>query len=306
MSASADGAHPPVSRRRHHPGNRRVALITVVTMASALAVVLWFALSVPTPESTGNYPVVTTSPTPTYPVGHDDVAEPSGMAPPSAQALVGYSRSYVSDFTGSTIPAGWFKFTGKPNIDLTGQFGARHVVVSGGLLRLNTWRDPQYENKWVGGGICQCGLARTYGAYFVRSRITANGPNEVQLLWPASNISPPEIDFNETGSHHLSTSWTIHWGTENSIDQRSLIIDVTKWHTWGVIWSPTAITFTVDGRAWGEFTTRANIASVPMTLDFEQLALCESGRYCPSIPASMLIDWVAEYAPLAPSGSAPR
>jgi hypothetical protein len=298
VSASAVGARPPASQRRRR-WNRRVATITIATTASAIGVIVWFALNATAPDSTGSFPVVTTSPTPQYPVGHVDLAEPSAMAPPSATALAGYARTYVSDFTGATIPAGWFKFTGKPNIDLTGQFGARHVTQGGGLLRLSTWRDPQYANKWVGGGICQCGLARTYGAYFVRSRITANGPNEVQLLWPASNISPPEIDFNETGSHHLSTSWTIHWGTENSIDQRSLIIDMTKWHTWGVIWSPSAVIFTVDGRSWGEFTLKAVIANVPMTLDFEQLALCQSGRYCPTAPASMLIDWVAEYSPLA-------
>ena len=104
--------------------------------------------------------------------------------------------------------------------------------MSGGLLQLNAWKDPQYQDKWVTGGLCQCKLAKTYGAYFVRSRVTGPGPNEVELLWPASNAWPPEIDFNETGEL-ASTSSTVHFSTINLFDQRNIYIDMSQWHTWG-------------------------------------------------------------------------
>jgi hypothetical protein len=248
------------------------------------------------PEYIGNFPVVTTSPAPSFPVGIADVAEPSGYAPPGAGDLPGYQLLYVSDFNGSSLPSGWSVFTGVPSGDRSGQFAASHVVVSDGVVHLNTWRDARYDNKWVTGGMCQCGVARTYGAYFVRSRNTGPGPNEVQLLWPTSNVWPPEIDFNETGDLHTATSWTVHWSSANLIDQRSLIIDMSRWHTWGVIWSRSAIIFTVDGHEWGRFTTTRDIPDVPMRLDLEQLAFCQSGHFCPTKPVSMDINWVAEYS----------
>jgi len=163
------------------------------------------------------------------------------------------------------------------------------------MLQLNTWKDPKFQNRWVTGGLCQCGLSKTYGAYFVRSRVTGPGPNEVELLWPTTNIWPPEIDFNETGGIVNATSSTVHYGPINLIEQRFVSVNVEKWHTWGLIWTPTKIVYIVDGQVWGTISAAAEIASVPMTLDFEQRQLCEIHQQCPKHPISMLIDWVAEY-----------
>jgi beta-glucanase (GH16 family) len=74
-----------------------------------------------------------------------------------------------------------------------------------------------------------------------------------------------------------------------------------KWHTWGLIWTPSAITYIVDGQVWGTITAASEIAAKPMTLDFEQRQLCASGKQCPTHPISMLIDWVAEYSTTTPS-----
>lgn len=230
-----------------------------------------------------------------YPTGIPDSAEPSGRAPPSPHALVGYARSYQNDFTGTAVPPGWNVFTGIPGGDPGGQFASSHVAVSNGVLQLNTYRDPAWQNRWITGGICQCGVARRYGAYFVRSRITGAGPTEVELLWPASNAWPPEIDFNETGGTDVSTTSSVHFGTVNTVVRSKVVIDMTLWHTWGVIWTPTNIIYTVDGRIWGQFRVAADISNVPMTLDFEQRQECEEHRQCPTAPESMQIDWVAEY-----------
>lgn len=275
--------------------DRRIVTVTALTVAVTIGAVLWLGLTNKVPESLGHFPVVTTSHSTTYPLGTPDRAHPSRMAPPGPDALTGYRRSYVNDFTGTKPPPGWYLFAGVPSGDPSGQFAERHVVFANGILQLNTWKDPKYANKWVTGGICQCGLHQTYGAYFVRSRITGPGPNEVQLLWPTSNNWPPEIDFNETGNSIRSSSWTVHWGITNHLAQQSLFINMLTWHTWGVIWSPTSIIFTVDGRRWGAFQVTANIPKEPMSLHFEQLASCANTRYCPSAPASMQIDWVAEY-----------
>ena len=279
------------ARLAHGHRGIRIALITVVTAAAALYVGIASVLT-----GTAIHKTSTTLPT-AYPIGVTDTSEPSGYAPPTATAMVGYIETYVSDFLGTSLPSGWETFTGVPGSDPEGQFGSAHVTVSGGLLRLNTWRDPTYNNEWVTGGLCQCSPSQTYGAYFVRSRVTGAGPTEVELLWPASNIWPPEIDFNESGSVTKSTSATVHDGTH--IDQRTLMIDGTHWHTWGVIWTPTSITYTVDGRAWGRVTQSAEIPHQPMELHIQQQTDCNLSYECPTAPESMYVDWVAEYSPNA-------
>jgi beta-glucanase (GH16 family) len=253
----------------------------------------------PPTTTTTDPPTTTTSPpqNAAYPYGIVDASEPSGMAPPAADALSGYSQDYVNDFSGSSLPSGWDVFTGKPGGDPGAQWGASHVAVSGGLLQLTASQDPAYGNEWVTGAVCQCGLSRTYGAYFVRSRVTGAGPTNVELLWPVSGW-PPEIDFNETSGTTTATSATLHWSAQNDQDQRDLYnIDLTQWHTWGVIWTPTEVIYTVDGKVWGSVTKSNEISSVPMTLDLTQQTWCASGWACPSSSQSMQIDWVAEYAP---------
>jgi hypothetical protein len=241
-------------------------------------------------------PLLTTA-TP-YPLGIKESSEPSAMAPPGAHALLGYRQTYVSDFKGAKLPAGWLKYSGTPGSDPGAQWSPAHDVVRKGMLHLETYQDPAYGHEWVAGGLCQCGHSQTYGAYFVRSRVTGAGPTNVELLWPVANVWPPEIDFNETGGSTIGTSATVHWGSASNQDQRGdNAVDMTQWHTWGVIWTPTSITYTLDGEVWGTVSVASEIPNQPMTLDLQQQTWCSSGFACPTAPESMLIDWVAEYAP---------
>ena len=188
-------------------------------------------------------------------------------------------------------------YSGVPGSDPGAQFGSAHAVVSGGMLQLNAWQDPAYNGEWVTGGVCQCGHGQTYGAYFVRSRVTGPGPTQVELLWPVANVWPPEIDFNETLGTTDGTSATVHFGSANGQDQRTLSIDMTQWHTWGVIWTPSSVTYTVDGRAWSTVMNTSEIPNQAMTLDLQQQTWCSSGWACPTAPQSMDVDWAAEYSP---------
>lgn len=301
MTAPAVPIDPPPTLAPHHRWDRAIAATTIVVALLAIAATLSFALTASranlTSSTTTTAGPLPKAKDPLYPVGVADASMPSGLAPPGVAALAGYSRSYVEVFDGSALPAGWSVFTGVPGGDPGGKFAASHVVMRGGLLTLNAWQDPRYGDRWVTGGLCQCGLGRTYGAYFVRSRITGAGPDEVELLWPLSNTWPPEIDFNETGPRAVSTGWTVHFDANDDIIQRAVKINMTKWHTFGLIWTPTSITFVVDSIVWGRVTTPVAIPHVPMTLDFEQRALCTLGRDCPQRPETMQVNWVAEYAP---------
>lgn len=277
--------------------NRRIAIVTTVTLIVSMSVIIGFAITSSSlePSTIVTLPSTTGTRPPPYPVGTLDKAEASGLGPPGANAMPGFKMTYSTDFPGNKVPAGWIVYHGVPMVDAGAQFGSAHVVVRNGMLELNTWHDPQYQNRWVTGGLCQCGRPQTYGAYFVRSRITGGGASAVQLLWPASNNWPPELDFNETGGQINSTSSTVHFGPTNQIEQRQLRINMLQWHTWGVIWTPTSIQYLVDGVVWASITTTSEIPSVPMTLDLQQQTWCAQHRICPTVPISMLVNWVVEY-----------
>ncbi len=230
-----------------------------------------------------------------YPDGTTNASEPSGMGPPSASALSGYAETYTQDFTGTSVPSDWDVFTGQPQG--AGQWAASQVQVANGILSLNA---AQVGGQWITGGLCQCSHSQTYGAYFVRSRVTGPGPTQVELLWPTTTW-PPEIDFAETGGETTGLWSTTMWAlnADGSPEQiiNNIQDDLTQWHTWGVIWSATSIIYTVDGQEWASVTDPTVISSEPMTLNIQQQTWCANGWGCPTASEtnSLQVDWVAEY-----------
>jgi hypothetical protein len=192
----------------------------------------------------------------------------------------------------------WFLFSGIPLGDPSGRFARDHVAVNHGQLKIGTWRDPRYGNHWTSGGAGLDGVQTTYGAYFVRSRETAPGPDTVELLWPANNQWPPEIDFDEAGQSPSSEWWFVHYHSSKEQVAARTSINIEHWHTWGVIWTPTSITFTVDGHAWGSITAANEIPTIPMTLDLQAQSWCGiQGQPCPTQSSTLLVDWVSVYTP---------
>ena len=232
----------------------------------------------------------------TYSVGTPSTAEASGEAPPTSSEIPGYQLSYVTGFNGGSVPAGWFVYSGKPSGDPSGQWATNHVTVSGGMLQLNTYQDPKYNNEWVSGGVSKASAPHTYGAYFVRSRMTGPGPTQVELLWPVSGW-PPEVDFNETYGGDTAAQATLHYTSANLQIHKNINIDMTAWHTWGVIWTPTSLTYTVDGNVWGTVNDASIIPAQPMTLNLQQQTWFAANYACPTAPQSTDINWVAEYVP---------
>lgn len=70
-----------------------------------------------------------------------------------------------------------------------------------------------------------------------------------------------------------------------------------------MIWSPNSIIYTVDGHRRRAVTVPSDVTKIRMTLDLEQRAMYSVSRQCPVAPVSMLVDWMAEYAPNPPSNS---
>ncbi len=266
-----------------------------------------------TTTSTSSPPTTTT---PSTTGTRSTTATPSGSASsPSGQAMpttapAGYRQVVADDFTGSTLGGDWHPYSGQPGTDTGGWWDHSHVTVGGGLLTLHTYRDPAHYGQrtgtpWVEGGIdlWPTGVL-TNGEYLVRSRVTsATGVTEVTLLWPNSGNWPPEIDFNESNGTNESTA-TFHWGTatDNFMSQAQVPnVNLTQWHTWGVIVTPTRISYTLDGTVWA---TTANHEQVPMALAIQQEVWPCASKYefCPTSATpsevDMQIDWAVVYAPL--------
>jgi outer membrane protein OmpA-like peptidoglycan-associated protein len=266
-----------------------VALATV--SASFLFAVTTTNAASPAGSSSSSTVLTSKNATTGYPVGTPDSSEPSGDSPPGPSDFPGYSETYTNDFTGGSLPSGWTTFSGQPSSDPGALFSSRNVAVGNGVLALNA---TEGNGGWSTGGVCQCNVDQTYGAYFVRSRLTGAGPTQVELLWPTGNW-PPEIDFDETfGDTDISTA-TLHYSSNDSQVQQTTTIDMTQWHTWGVIWTANEIIYTVDGTEWGEVTDASEIPDQPMTLDIQQQTWCASDWACPTSDQSTYVDWVAEY-----------
>ncbi len=228
-------------------------------------------------------------------VGVPNPREPSGMAPPSPHALAGFTRVYATDFSGATVPAGWQIFSGHPIGDPGGKWSAGHVQVANGVLELSAWRDPAYNEAWVAGGVSRTGPGQTYGAFFVRSRMTGPGPTQVEMLWPVVGW-PPEIDFSETYGPVNQSMATDHFTPANLELHQTIRVNMERWHTWGVIWTPTKITYVLDGRIWGTVTYPPAIPHQPMNLHIQQQTWCGSHFACPVSTQATMVDWVAAYS----------
>jgi hypothetical protein len=217
------------------------------------------------------------------------------LDPAVTQSLANDTMTYCTQFSGRSIPAGWMRFSGVPGGDPSGLFVPSHVTVANGYLTIIASQDPAAGGTWATGGICQCAAPRLYGAFFVHSRVTSAGPDEIDLLWPSARVWPPEVDFNESVAESSSTTWSVHWGATNHAVHGYTAVNLTQWHTFGVIWTPTSLVFTVDGRVWGDDTVGAQIPHQAMTLDISQQTFCGEHRECPTRPVAMHVDWVAEF-----------
>ena len=283
------GVAPPHVRRRRVRTGLLVAAVLAVLAANLVVEQAAGAIGSPSDAA---------SSTTSYPIGTFDLSEPSAYAPPGPHQLAGYTEAYVDDFTGPRNLSGrWGRFSGTPKGDPAGRFVPDHVWSRDGELRIGTWRDPADHDRWATGGVCLCGVHPTYGAFFVRSRQTTAGPDVAELPRPANNAWPPELDFNETGTSPDASTWTDHYTSPSTEVQATTQIDVEHWHTWGVVWTPTSVTFVVDGRAWGEVTSPAQIPDVAMTLDLQQQTWCGLQPECPTRDSTLLVDWVAIYTP---------
>jgi beta-glucanase (GH16 family) len=226
---------------------------------------------------------------------------------PSSSHAAGWRRVLFDGFSGDRLDRRvWTPYTGRPGGDPGGWWEPSHVVVRGGALNLETYRDPRVQDRWVSGGVSSAhAVQQRYGKYLARFRMDAGrGVAGVLLLWPKAPHWPPEIDFAETGGDRANRpdmTATLHYGRDDRTIARTVHGDFTRWHVMGVEWTPGRLVYTLDGRAWATVHSR-HVPAEPMEFDIQTQAGTCGVAYAPCPDATtpprvdLQVDWVAAYA----------
>lgn len=148
-------------------------------------------------------------------------AGPSGSDAPTGD-LPGWRLLWTDDFTGKGLGPGWYPYSGRPVGAPVAQWDPGHCRVGGGVLTLETSKDPKYPGLWTSCGVWGRAVAQAYGKYLVRFRCEkAAGVACIGLLWPSDDRWPPEVDFFEdAGGDRTRTTATLHHGANNSMIHR--------------------------------------------------------------------------------------
>jgi beta-glucanase (GH16 family) len=289
-------------RQRHVLRNRLAARVALCGTSAGLVATACASNAAPTSAFKTALPIRST-PGPTAPL-----RSPGGSGPgmPSGD-IPGWRMTYAQDFTGSSLPAGWSAYNGEPGGDSNGWWDPSNLTVSGGYLHFNGRYDPsvhRYSTAGVGFG----GMDQTYGMYLVRMKGDYEpgvAISDIALLWPSGNSWPPEIDFFEdSGGTRTLMSAALHPGP-NGDDccqiQHSLALNATQWHTVGVQWTPSSVSYMVDGNVWAtvaaaQLSGGQRWPAQAMSLDLQTQNL--HSNYPARPTENMTVDWVVEYAPV--------
>lgn len=223
-------------------------------------------------------------------------ATPAGANAPSVTPP-GWRLTFEDNFASSPVlnRADWGVYNGPGN---GSPRSAQNTFISNGDLVLQT---SKIGNTWTSAGVSSARVTtQTYGMYLARVRVDAGaGVRAVALLWPTVGW-PPEVDFMEFGgSSQANRSWSLltdHFGA-NRMQHARVNAGFTAWHTVGLIWTPQALTYTLDGRVVATMTQ--HVPHQPMWLGFQTGVEPASSGHAPnsSTPAhvDLRIAWVAVY-----------
>ena len=220
---------------------------------------------------------------------------------PGPNAYPGFTQVFADDFNGTSLDqTKWNGFYDGENNWLN-----THGSVANGLATMSEYQDSANGGNWTGTGMSTL-TGWTSGMAFVRARADAGAGITMCIGLIGLNTWPPEIDFYEdfptTNTRHSFTA-TTHFGSANSmIWNTNTSVDATQWHTYGVEWNSSTITYFVHGVAWASIPnpspTGANGFDQPMKL-FMQIETGDNTNPSSITPAvvNMNVDWAAVYTP---------
>ena len=185
--------------------------------------------------------------------------------------------------------------------------GINPFAIDNGILTITAAPTPAQDLQYLGNLSYTSGLLTTktsfsqeYGYFEIKAKLpSGSGFWPAFWLLPADNTWPPELDvFEQLGGDPSTVYMTTHTKTatsSNLMDQVKIDVDTTQWHTYGVNWGPSTITFYIDGQAVAEMAT-------PDTMKKEMYMLLNlavggwGGTPVAGSTAQMQVDYVKAYA----------
>ena len=228
--------------------------------------------------------------------------QPPTTGLPGPNAYPGFTQVLADDFNGTSLnQTTWNGFY----TDLSQNWLGSHGTVADGVITMSEYQDSANSGAYTGTGL-STRTGWTSGMAFVRARADAGAGITMCIGLIGLNTWPPEIDFYEdfpTTNSRQSFTATTHYGADNNmIWNTNTSVDATQWHTYGVEWNSSTITYLVDGVAWASIPnpspTGANGFDQPMKL-FMQIETGDNTNPSAITPAvvNMNVDWAAVYTP---------
>ena len=236
-----------------------------------------------------------------YPVGVVDLYEPSGLAPPGPSD----ARRATRRSTSTTSPGRSTSRCGP------GSAASRRATLRPVRARTTSGtRDGDARASGRGatrrattsgrpaGSACAACTPPTARSSCARAR-RPPVPTTSSCSGRSTTRGRPSSTSTRPGTSPIASTWTDHYRSPTTkVQEQRRRSTSREWHTWGVVWTPTSVTFVVDGHAWGPRSPRRRRSPTsPMTLDLQQQTWCGILPECPRHRSQLLVDWVAVYTP---------
>ncbi len=138
-----------------------------------------------------------------------------------------------------------FKGTGSSNLGLN-PYSLNNGVLTISAQPVNDWQSSQMWGYKYSSGMLISNQTYLYGYFEIRAELPQG-----QGLWPAFWLIGPEnkeIDILEViGSSPQVPDHALHWPGGNHLSTHNFQTDTSGYHTYGALWTPTEIIFTIDG-----------------------------------------------------------
>jgi len=230
-----------------------------------------------------------------------------------------WKTSYISGAQGESGATAYSSRTLAPNNEQeiyvdpsfagsgTTALGLNPFSINNGVLTITASKTPTADLAVLDGYQYTSGLltteksfAQLYGYFEIRAELpTGQGVWPAFWLLPASGAWPPELDALESigGNQIYQTSHTDETGAPTATAFTTDLSSVAAWHTYGVLWTASTLSFYVDG---------VEVASTPTPSDMNTpmymlVNLAIGGTWPGDAPASftsaqMEIDYIRAYA----------
>jgi len=245
---------------------------------------------------------ITAATTLTPPAAGQTSATTNSWMATAPSAMPGWRRDFVDDFDGPLNTAIWGRYSsGSPTAGSLSSYDPNNVYVSDGRLVVRTHRD---NGAWTSGGVSSGrGFSAAQGKWVFKARFDrAYGIGYAFLLFPKGGGWPPEVDIAEGTAGGPRIMSVLHWDYDNKqIHSFKYGLDMSQWHTYGVIMAGTRISYTVDGVVWSSFTS-AGVPQIPMWFALQVGAknCAYSTGECTTaqtpLDSRIYVDWVAHFS----------